>query len=199
MLSHNNFSEIPNFRHLSITKKNFKIRNDGQIAFLHFGQIGKSYRRNIDFLAPAILRLCRQNIHTNFIFDFYGNLERSERDSLSSITAANLSVRFLDPVDISNLPRAYDIGLLLGVAGNPGYVSSKFFSYLELNIPIFAAAKGNLVEKYIDEYNVGCVSCFDDDFLLDCYLQSKGMTFYTKNLEYFSQAKQHENFCKIIF
>ena len=142
--------------------------------------------------------MCKNYKNINFVIDFYGHLSTVEKKELLKLRNKNLTISFFDPVNVDDVHDNYDIALLLGVPGHKGYVSSKFFSYLELNVPIFAAADGNLVASYIEDYNIGIVGRFDPNFLSECLKLSENREFYTTNLRIFDEENQCANFVKLI-
>ena len=193
-----NYTEIFNFRNLDTIEKDQTFMYDQECRILHFGQLAKSYERSVDFLAPAIINLCETEPNTRFIFDFYGELNKRENTLLSDLEYKNLTINKFSSIEVDFLKRYYHAALLIGVKDHPGYVSSKFFSYLTLNLPIFAAAKGNLVGEYIETYDLGYVGDFDEDFLVHSLSYSKNKRFYTKNIDIFSEQHQHEKFLNLL-
>ena len=193
-----NFTEILNFRNLDTIEKDQTFIYDQECRILHFGQLAKSYERSVDFLAQAIINLCEREPNTRFTFDFYGELTTRENTLLSDLEYKNLTVNKFSSTEVGLLTRYYHAALLIGVKNHPGYVSSKFFSYLTLNLPIFAAAKGNLVGEYIEKYNLGYVGDFDEDFLFNSLSYCKNKRFYTKNIDIFSEQYQHEKFLDLV-
>jgi hypothetical protein len=194
----NNLVEIPNFRDLEPLVLPVTFKQSKSMKILHFGQIGKSYNRRVDYFYQAIVRLCRYYPNIRFNFHFYGRLTDVERQRLEDLNLPNLYISIFDPVEVSDLMGIYDLALLLGVEGHKGYVSSKFYSYLELKLPIIAAANQNLVGTYITDFNLGAVGGFDEKFLLDSFSKMNGQVYYDKKLEKFSQHVQHRKFYNVL-
>jgi len=192
------FTEITNFRKINTQKVKILLSKKSSIKFIHFGQISNSYQRKATYFYSAIDKMCKNYKNINFVIDFYGHLSTVEKKELLKLRNKNLTISFFDPVNVDDVHDNYDIALLLGVPGHKGYVSSKFFSYLELNVPIFAAADGNLVASYIEDYNIGIVGRFDPNFLSECLKLSENREFYTTNLRIFDEENQCANFVKLI-
>lgn len=194
----NLFTEITNFRQIQTQRVRLILTDKSSIKFVHFGQISNSYKRKAAYFYSAIDEMCKNYSNINFVIDFYGRLSDEEKNELLKLRNKNLVISLLEPVSVDDLRKNYDVALLLGVPGHEGYVSSKFFSYLQLNLPIFAAADGNLVASYIKDYNIGLVGRFAPQFLNECIRLSDNKEFYTKDLRIFDEASQCEKFAQLL-
>lgn len=180
---------ITNFRLLNnINQIKPDLRKN--INVLYFGSLESSYKRGLSIFSEALSKLCLENKEKEFSFDFFGEYSKSEISKFKSLKKIhNLHLNFLKPTPIENLNQ-YDFAILLGVPNYPAYVSSKFFSYLELNLPIIGSTNGNQVGEYIKKYSVGYSYAFDEQFILKGYHELKKAEYlYTSDLSIFSSEE----------
>lgn len=177
---------ITNFRQ-NICSSPFRPEFGKDIKVLYFGSIENSYDRSTALFINAIRVLVSQNKARKFTFSFFGSYSNEEIASFASLKDLdNLTINFSGPLASESLGK-YDFAVLWGVPGNPGYVSSKFFSYIQLKLPIVAAAKGNQVAEYISEYSVGYSYDFDANFLSDGFSDlNRSQLLYNSDLSIFS-------------
>lgn len=169
------------------------------IKVLYFGSISDSFDRSSKILFKAISLLAKKNKNKNFFFSFYGKYTKNDISSFNSLKdIRNLTLDYFEPISENELGK-YDFAILWGVPGNPGYVSSKFFSYLQLKVPIIAAAEGNQVGKYIDNFSVGYSYPFDKNVLIRGFSElENSKELYNSDLTFFSNEYVLKKWSSII-
>ena len=169
------------------------------VRALFYGSLASSYDRSSTTLINAIRLLSSRNQEREFHFSFFGNYTKGEIASFASLgRLTNLTLEFSEPVSLSDLG-CYEFAILWGVPGNQGYVSSKFFSYLQLSLPIIAAAEGNQVGEYIRDFSVGYSLSFNDKFLADGFSKlEKSDLIYTSDVSVFSSENVLDKWSSII-
>ena len=180
---------IPNFRDLTL-QKSIKFEIKKSLSLVLFGQIESSYSRDSKIFFEAIQFLALKYPQISFHFTWFGlksnaelNLQKEMLSELKNLTFENKT-----PIDENQLLKeTFDIALLYGVEGMPGYISSKFFSYLALNIPIIAASQGNELGYYIEKYNVGYSGVFDREFIIKALKTLENLVLYDVPLTDFNQ------------
>lgn len=136
-----------------------KLSNSSRIRIIHFGSLGLSKERNLNFLTEALMRL--YEIELPYEIVFVGNLTIEEKTILGR---ANSNVTFRSPVEKSKkqaLFSEFDAALFIGVPNQVSYISSKLFDYIESGLPILGVCKGNEAELIISSEGLGLVSDFE--------------------------------------
>ena len=190
---------ITNFRPIVDSSPVFTDLGEN-IHILYFGSISDSFDRSPKILFDAILLLAKKNKNKNFFFSFYGKYTKTDISFFASLKdIRNLTLKHFEPISENELGK-YDFAILWGVPGNPGYVSSKFFSYLQLKIPIIAAAEGNQVGKYIENFSVGYSYPFDKRVLVKGFSKlENSKELYNADLTFFSDEYVLKKWSSLIF
>jgi hypothetical protein len=189
---------VTNFRE-NICARPFAPKLGKHVRILFYGSLINSYDRGLEVLVNAIRLLSAKNQDREFSFSFFGKYTRSELASFSKLSnLSNVTLSISAPISIDHLGN-YDFAIIWGVPENPGYVSSKFFSYLQLGLPIIAAAEGNQVGEYIREFSVGYSYGFTQNFLVDGFTElSKSKPLYTNDITIFSDEHVLRQWCFLI-
>ena len=178
-----------------------KLSNSSRIRIVHFGSLGLSKERNLNFLSVALEQLCAIELPLEIVF--VGNLTNKEKTILGR---ANPSISFRLPVDKSEkqaLFSDFDAALFIGVPSQVSYISSKIFDYIEAGLPILGVCKGNEAELIINTEGLGLVSDFEPASIVSMfesfYNQGISKNSYANRFKTDVQMNKLEQLCLNIY